>query len=129
MAGLPAFLLYFVVGAALIAAFGAIYMRLTHHDEIALIRSGNLSAAIAFGGNLAGFSVPLEKAIEQAASIPDLVIWAVVAMAIQLGAYALVRFFVPDLSRKIEENHIPAAAFLAVVAVVSGTLAGASMTE
>jgi putative membrane protein len=129
MAGLPAFLLYFVVGAALIAGFAALYMRLTAHDEIALIRAGNLSAAIAFGGNLAGFSVPLEKAIEQAASIPDLVIWALVAMAVQLGAYGLVRWFVPDLSRRIEENHIPAAALLAVVAVVSGTLAAASMTE
>lgn len=129
MAGLPAFLLYFVVGAALIATFATIYMRLTAHDEIALIRSGNASAAIAFGGNLVGFSVPLEKAIEQAATVPDLVIWAVVAMVIQLGAYGVARFFVPDLSRKIEENHIPAAALLAVVAIVSGTLAGASMTE
>ena len=129
MAGLPAFFLYFVVGSALIAAFAAIYMRLTAHDEIALIRSGNASAAIALGGNLVGFSVPLEKAIEQAATIPDLVIWAAVAMAIQLGAYGVVRFFLPDLSRQIEENHIPAAVLLAVVAFVSGTLAGASMTE
>ena len=68
MAGLPAFLLYFTVGTALIAGFAALYIRLTAHDEIALIRAGNLSAAIAFGGNLAGFSVPLEKAIEQAAT-------------------------------------------------------------
>ena len=56
---------------ALIAAFAAIYLRLTAHDEIALIRSGNLSAAVALGGNLVGFSVPLEKAIAQASSIPD----------------------------------------------------------
>lgn len=129
MAGLPAFLLYFAVGSALIAAFAVIYMRLTAHDEVALIRAGNLSAAIALGGNLAGFSVPLEKAIEQAATVPDLVIWALVAMAIQFAAYGLVRLLVPDLSRRIEENHIPAAALLAVVAVVCGTLAGASMTE
>ena len=129
MAGLPAFLLYFTVGAALIAGFAALYMRLTAHDEVALIRAGNLSAAIALGGNLAGFSVPLEKAIEQAATVPDLVIWALVAMAIQFAAYGLVRLLVPDLSRRIEENHIPAAALLAVVAVVCGTLAGASMTE
>jgi putative membrane protein len=129
MAGLPAFLLYFMVGTALIVGFAAIYWKATAHDEIALIRAGNLSAAIAFGGSLAGFSIPLEKAIEQAASIPDLVIWAVVAMAIQIGAYALVRWIVPDLSRRIEENQVPAAAFLAVVSVICGTLAGASMTE
>jgi len=128
MAGLPAFLLYFVVGAALIAGFAIIYLRLTAHDEIALIRAGNLSAAIAFGGNLTGFSIPLEKAIAQASSIPDLVLWAIAAMLIQFAVYGLARLIIPELSRKIEEDRIPSAAMLAVIAVISGTLAAASMT-
>jgi len=128
MAGLPAFLLYFVVGLAVIAAFAAIYLRMTAHDEIALIRNGNLSAAIAFGGNLFGFTIPLEKAISQASSIPDCVLWAIAAMIIQFGAYGLARILIPDLSRKIEEDRLPSAAMLAVIAVISGTLAAASMT-
>ena len=128
MAGLPAFLLYFVVGTALIAAFAVIYLRMTAHDEIALIRSGNLSAAIALGGNLVGFAVPLAKAIAQASSIPDCVLWAVAAMLVQFAAYGLARIVIPDLSRKIAEDRLPSAAMLAVIAVISGTLAGASMT-
>ena len=128
MAGLPAFLLYFCLGVALIASFAGVYLKMTAHDEIALIRGGNLSAAIALGGNLAGFSIPLEKAIAQASSIPDLVIWAVAAMLIQFGAYWLARMLIPDLSRKIEEDRLPSAAMLAVIAVISGTLAAASMT-
>ncbi len=128
MAGLPAFLLYFAVGVLLIAAFAAVYLRLTAHDEIALIRNGNLSAAIAFGGNLVGFAVPLEKAIAQASSIPDCVLWALAAMLIQFAAYGLARVAIPELSRKIEEDRLPAAAMLAVIAVISGTLAAASMT-
>lgn len=129
MAGLPAFLLYFAVGVALIAGFAVIYLRLTAHNEIALIRGGNLSAAIALGGNIAGFAVPLEKAIEQASSIPDLVIWALFAMLIQFGAYGFARIVIPDLSKKIEEDRLPSAAMLAVIAIISGTLAAASMTE
>ncbi|GAU84974.1 hypothetical protein BIWAKO_04916 [Bosea sp. BIWAKO-01] len=128
MAGLPAFLLYFVVGSALITGFALIYMRLTAHDEIALIRAGNLSAAIALGGNLAGFSIPLEKAIAQASSIPDCVLWALAAMLIQFAAYGLARVLIPDLSKKIQEDRLPSAAMLAVIAVISGTLAAASMT-
>ncbi len=128
MAGLPAFLLYFTVGVLLIAAFAAVYLRLTAHDEIALIRAGNLSAAIAFGGNLVGFAVPLEKAISQASSIADCVLWAVAAMLIQFAAYGVARVAIPELSRKIEEDRLPAAAMLAVIAVISGTLAAASMT-
>lgn len=128
MAGLPAFLLYFVVGVALIAAFATIYVRLTAHDEIALIRGGNLSAAIAFGGNLVGFAVPLEKAISQASSIPDCVLWALAAMIIQIAAYGVARIAIPELSRKIEQDSLPAGAMMAVIAVISGTLAAASMT-
>lgn len=128
MAGLPAFLLYFTLGVALIACFTAVYLRLTAHDEIALIRGGNLSAAIALGGNVTGFSIPLEKAIAQASSIPDLVLWALAAMIIQFGAYGLARILIPELSRKIEEDRLPSAAMLAVIAVISGTLAAASMT-
>ncbi|MCU4180057.1 DUF350 domain-containing protein [Bosea sp. BH3] len=129
MAGLPAFLLYFVVGVALIAAFAVIYLRMTAHDEIGLIRGGNLSAAIALGGSVVGFSIPLEKAIEQASSIPDCVLWALAAMIIQFAAYGLARVLIPDLSKKIEEDRLPAAVMLALIAVISGTLAAASMTE
>jgi putative membrane protein len=128
MAGLPAFLLYFCLGVALIACFTVAYLKFTAHDEIALIRGGNLSAAIALGGNVAGFSIPLEKAIAQASSIPDCVIWALAAMLIQFAAYGLARILIPDLSRKIEEDRLPSAAMLAVIAVISGTLAAASMT-
>lgn len=128
MAGLPAYLLYFALGVALIACFTAVYLHLTAHDEIALIRGGNLSAAVALGGNVTGFSIPLEKAIAQASSIPDLVLWALAAMIIQFGAYGLARILIPDLSRKIEEDRLPSAAMLAVIAVISGTLAAASMT-
>lgn len=128
MAGLPAFLLYFCLGIALIAGFAAVYLKLTAHDEIALIRAGNLSAAVALGGNLTGFSIPLEKAIAQASSIPDCVLWALAAMLIQFAAYGLARVLIPDLSRKIEEDRLPSAAMLAVIAVISGTLAAASMT-
>ena len=72
MAGLPAFLLYFVVGVALIAVFAVIYLRLTAHDEIALIRAATCRPRSPSGGNLAGFALPLEKAISQAGSIADL---------------------------------------------------------
>lgn len=129
MAGLPAFLLYFCVGVALISAFAVAYLKMTAHDELALIRGGNLSASLALGGNVAGFSIPLEKAISQAASIPDCVIWALAAMLIQFAAYGTARWLIPDLSRKIEEDRLPSAVMLAVIAVISGTLAAASMTE
>ena len=45
------------------------------------------------------------------------------------GEGGIARLLIPGLSRKIEEDRLPSAAMLAVIAVVSGTLAAASMTE
>ena len=42
--GIPNFLLYMVVGAALLALFLYVYTRITPHDEFALIRQGNWTA-------------------------------------------------------------------------------------
>lgn len=128
LAGLGPFALYFGLGVVLTALFAAIYMKLTAHDEIALIREGNLSAALALGGNVAGFMIPLDKAIAQAGNVPDCIVWAVVALVVQLLVYLLVKLLVPGLSAKIEDNNLAAATFLAIVAVAGGMLNAASMT-
>jgi putative membrane protein len=127
-AGLVPFILYFVVGFALTIVFAAVYLRVTAHDEIALIRNGNVAAALALGGNLAGFSIPLDKAIAQASSVADCVMWALVALAVQILIYFAMRTLIPGLSQKIEANNLAVATFLAFGAIVGGMLNAASMT-
>jgi putative membrane protein len=127
-AGLPNFVIYLALGVVLTLLFAAIYTRLTGHDEITLIRQHNSSAAIAFGGNLIGFVIPLNKAISQASSVPDCILWATVALAVQLGIYGFARLLVPGLSKNIENNAMASAVLLASVSVVGGMINAASMT-
>jgi putative membrane protein len=126
--GIPWFLLYFAVGVAVVALFVFVYTRITGHDEIALIRQGNFTAALALGGSILGFVIPLAKAIQQAVSIPDMLVWAFAAFVVQLVAYALVRLLVPDLSAKIESNTAAAGTLLAACSIASGMLNAASMS-
>lgn len=128
IAGLPAFLLYFLCGGALTFAFALLYLRLTPHDELALVRAGKTAPAIALGGNLVGFSIPLDKAVEQAGNLPDLLVWAVVAGVVQLLVFGLLRWLMPGLSERIEANDHAAATLLAAVAVTAGMLNSASMS-
>jgi putative membrane protein len=128
LAGIPNFFLYAGIGLVLTFVFAVAYVRITGHDELKLIREGNTSAAVAFGGSLIGFAHPLSKAIAQASSIPDCVLWGLMALIIQLFAYALARVIVPDLSKKIEANTLAAAILLAAVSIVAGMLNAASMT-
>ncbi len=67
LAGLPAFLAYFAVALVLTALYLATYLTATAHREIALVREGNLAAALALGGSLLGYAIPLSAAIRYSA--------------------------------------------------------------
>jgi putative membrane protein len=126
--GLPNFFLYTAIAGVLTFVFGVIYVRVTGHEEIALIRQGNASAALAFGGALVGFALPMSKAVAQASSIPDCVVWGVAGLSVQLIAYFATRLLIPDLSKKIEQNTLAVAIILAAIAIAAGLLNSAAMT-
>ncbi|MCZ8374396.1 MAG: DUF350 domain-containing protein [Beijerinckiaceae bacterium] len=126
--GIPFFILYIAVGAAMLALFVLVYSRFTAHDEIALIREGNWTASIALSGSLIGFTIPLAKAISQAGNIADMLLWGFAAFVVQLAAYFVVRWMVPGLSEKIEANMASAGTLLAGCSIACGLINAAAMT-
>src|SRR5919197_1564312 len=101
LAGLPAFLLYFVVASVLIVAYIFVYTWITPHDEFALIRNKVPGAAISLGMSTIGFALPLTSAIGHANDVVDLTIWGIVALIVQIIAYSLVRTHMPERSTRI----------------------------
>jgi putative membrane protein len=128
LSGLLAFCAYFVAALGFVALFCLVYCRVTPYNELKLIRSGNTSAAISFGGALLGFVLPLYSAITHSVSFIDMLIWALIAMLIQFALFGLVRLIFRDLVREIENNHTAAAALLAFCSVSIGILNAACMT-
>ncbi len=59
IAGLPVLLLHLGSATAVWAAALLLYIWITPHRELALIRAGNEAAAISFGGAAIGLAVPL----------------------------------------------------------------------
>ncbi len=128
LTGVPNFLLYGAIGLVLSFVFATIYARITGHDEIALMRADNAAASVSFGGALIGFALPLAKAIAQASTVPDCILWGLIALVVQLGAWRVARLILPDLSARIERNTMSAALLVAAIAIVAGLLNAASMT-
>jgi len=128
LSGLVPFLLYFIPALVLVTCFGAVYSRLTPHNEFALIKEGNSAAAIAFGGSLIGFVLPLCTAIVHAVSLLDFVIWGLIALIVQLLTFSVVRLFIPELSKRISDNQVAAALFVALSSVAIGLVNAACMT-
>ncbi|TNC15312.1 DUF350 domain-containing protein [Methylobacterium terricola] len=129
LAGLPAFLLTLATAVGLTGLYLVIYTVATAHNELALIRRDVVAAAVALGGSLVGFTLPLAVAIYNALSVLDCLVWGLVALIVQIALYWLVRLAVPDLSRRIEEDRIAAAILLGAVSLAGGLLNAAAMTE
>jgi len=122
------FLVYFGVALAFQAVFIALYMTVTPHHEAALIKQGNAAAAISLGGAVLGFTLPLASVIIHSVSLLDMAIWSVVALLVQLAVYRLVDFLLREISRRIEDGNVAAAATLAVASLAIGMINAASMT-
>jgi putative membrane protein len=126
--GLPAFLTYFAIAIALLLLFGVIYTRLTAHDEFALIRQGKSAAAVALGGSLVAFVLPLCSAIIHSVSLVDFVIWGLIALAIQIATFFAVRILLPNLSQRISNDEMAAGLFVALTSIAVGAINAACMT-
>jgi putative membrane protein len=128
LAGLPSFVVFFVIALVLVAAYLALYTMVTAHNEIELIRQNVISAAVALGFSLVGFALPLASAIVNAVTVLDCVVWGIVALIVQIVVYYLVRLVVPDLSRRIEAGEMATALFLGAASLSAGILNAAAMS-
>lgn len=123
----PAFCAYMLTAVGLTALYTLVYTAITPHAEWALMRKGNLSAALAFGGSLLGFVIPLASAIAHSASLVDCAIWGGVALVVQLLAFFGIRLLLPGLSRHIEADRPGPATAAALFFLAAGILNAACM--
>ena len=126
--GLPWFLAYFVSGLVILALFTTIYVYATPHRELTLIRGGNAAAVTGFLGALLGFSLPLASAATSSVSLIDFVVWALIGMIVQVGAFFLAKGTMDDLPGRIERGEMAAGAWAGGIALAVGLLNAACMT-
>lgn len=127
-AGFDDFLAYLAVSLALLAAFLAVYVRVTPHREIALIRAGNLAAAFSLSGAVLGFIVPLASAVKHSVSLVDMALWGAVALVVQVAAFVAVKLMVPRITDDIAAGQQAQGFFLGAISLGVGMLNGACMT-
>jgi len=128
LATLPGFLAYFVTGVVLLAAAMAIYTRVTPYAEISLIRAGNAGAAVALGGAMLGFCLPIASAFAHSINIVDAAVWSLVALAVQIGCFFAVSKLLGDSRAAIERGEVAGAILKASVSVSVGLLNAACLS-
>lgn len=128
VAGFPDFLIQLGATLGLFIVSLTVYVLMTPHKELALIRAGNPSAALAFGGVVVGLAIPLGACLAHAFGLIDLLIWGVVTLLLQLIAFRLTDVFLHGLPRRIAEGDVAAAIFLmsmklGIGIIIAGALA------
>jgi putative membrane protein len=105
-AGIPFLLTHFAVTAAMLVAGVLIYMWITPHDEMALIRKGNTAAAVSLSGAIVGLAIPLSVCMANSASVWDIVIWGLVTLVLQIATFKIIDLWLKDLSKRIEAGEM-----------------------
>lgn len=123
------FLAHMATAMALTLFYVIIYIWVTPHPEIKLIKENNLAASLAFAGSLLGFCMPLGSAITNSISLVDVLVWGVVALLVQIVIFYLVRLPIPKISERIEKGEIASGLWLGIASSAGGLLNAASMTN
>ena len=127
-AGFDDFLVYLAVALVLLALFIVIYIRVTPYREMALIREGNMAASFSLSGSILGFVIPLASAVQHSVSLVDMAIWGLIAMAVQIGAFIVVKLLIPSITQDIAAGKGAQGFFLGALSLGVGMLNAACMS-
>ena len=129
VAGFPDFILQLGAALALFIISLIVYVLMTPHKELDLIRAGNSSAALAFAGVVVGLAIPLGSCLAHAFGLMDLLIWGVVTLLLQLLAFRFADMFLHHLPRRIAEGDVAAAVFLLSVKIGLALILSGALTD
>ncbi len=125
--GLPVFLLH--GSLALIIWLGGVglYMAITPHDEIALVRNGNTAAGLSLGAAAIGVAIPIAATLASSHSVIDLGVWGITALTLQLLVFRGVDVIVKDLAQRITRGEMAPAAVLVGVKLGAALITAAAL--
>ena len=128
LSGFDDFLVYFGLAIGFVVAFLWIYTLVTPYNEMQLIKAGNAAAAWSLGFTMLGFSLPLASAMIHSVNPWDMMLWALIALFVQILVFVVVRLLLPNITRHIQEGQVSSGAFLGLLSLAAGVLNAASMT-
>ncbi len=117
-------LIYLAVALALLAVCITVYLWITPYRELALVREGNVAAALSLGGAALGLALPIGSAIYFTHDLIEMAKWAAIGCAMQFILFRLMR----TQANTIEKGNTAAGTLLAFLSVSTGMLVALSIS-
>lgn len=118
---------YFIISIFLFSSFFKTYIYITPHNEIDLIKKGNVAVSLVLSGTLLGYAANLAFAIFYSYGIIQFIIYGIFSAILQIFCYFLLQKFFNNLQEEIRENNNVAVGLLfGSISLCVGVLNGAS---
>ncbi|SMH31326.1 DUF350 domain-containing protein [Azospirillum agricola] len=125
--GLPVLLGQLAVTLALLVVGVAVYTRITPYDERRLVADGNAAGGLTLAGSIVALAIPLAATLATSTVILDIVLWGLVALILQLVAFAAATLLIRDLRGQIEAGNIASATALVGIQIGVAVINAAAM--
>jgi putative membrane protein len=129
VSGFDDFLIHLGIALGLFVGALVIYVLLTPHKELKLIRDGNPSAAVAFGGVVVGLAIPLGACLANSSDVMEILIWGIVTLLVQLIAFRITDAILHGLPRRIAEGDVAAALMVMSIKIGLALILAGAMTD
>jgi putative membrane protein len=126
--GFPLTVLHAGITVVILFAAAALYIMLTPHKEITLIREGNTAAALSLAGVLVGLATPLAVSLKASTTIVELALWGVAITLVQLLIFSVVDLVLHGLPRRIQDGEMAAAAMLVGAKLATALILAAAVS-
>lgn len=128
LANLGNYFIYLVSTLVLLLAATALYVKVTPYDEMALIRRGNVAAAIALGGTMIGYAAVVWSATAHGSDLLETAVWGGVALVSQIIAFEIVSFIFRDFKAGMERGEVSYGVTLGAFSIAVGIINAGCLT-
>ncbi len=125
--GFQVTLLHAAVTIMILFAAAALYVLMTPHKEITLIREGNAAAAVSLSGVLVGLAIPLAASLHTSTSVIEIAVWGASTVVLQLLIFRLVDLVLHGLPQRIQEGEVAAASLLVGAKLATAVIIAAAV--
>jgi putative membrane protein len=127
--GFPITLMHIGMTMVILILASVLYILLTPHREITLIREGNTAAAVSLSGVVVGLAIPLAVSMRASISVIDIGIWGAATVMVQLLVFRLVDIMLRGLPQRIQEGEVAAAALLVGAKLATALIIAAAVAK
>jgi putative membrane protein len=128
LTNLTSYLIYFVSTLILLLVALTLYVKVLPYDEVALIRRGNVAAAVALGGAMIGYGAVVWSAAAHGSSLVETAIWSGVALVSQIIAFEIVHLVFRDFKAGMEKGELSYGIALGAFSVAVGIINAGCLT-